>query len=80
MNIDTFFKHWGITENPFKAEEARDDQVYARIMEGDQPVHPYFEKVYGSPDRPGTAVVFGEKGAGKTAIRLLMERRLQQWK
>lgn len=79
MNIDTFFKHWGITENPFKAEEARDDQVYARIMEGDQPVHPYFEKVYGSPDRPGTAVVFGEKGAGKTAIRLLMERRLQQW-
>jgi hypothetical protein len=79
MNIDTFFRHWSIAENPFKAEEARDDQVYARIMEGDQPVHPEFEKIHGSPDHPSTAVVFGEKGAGKTAIRLLMEKRLRDW-
>jgi hypothetical protein len=77
MNIDTFFRHWGLEENPFQAEEARDDPVYHRIMIEDMS-HPDFDKIYGSPVRPSTAVVFGEKGSGKTAIRLLIERRLQQ--
>ena len=27
MNIETFFTHWGIKENPFHAEEARDDTL-----------------------------------------------------
>ena len=75
MNIETFFRHWGLDENPFQAEEARDDTVYHRIMI-DEMSHPDFDKIYGSPVRPSTAVVFGEKGSGKTAIRLLIERRL----
>ena len=77
MNIDTFFRYWGLEENPFQAEEARDDPVYHRIMI-DEMSHPDFDKIYGSPVRPSTAVVFGEKGSGKTAIRLLIERRLKQ--
>lgn len=78
MNVDTFLKYWGLRENPFKAEEARDDQVYLRIMADDM-THPDFEKIYGSPDRPSTSVVFGEKGSGKTAIRLLMEQLIEAY-
>jgi hypothetical protein len=38
--------------------------------------HPEYDKVIGSLDRPHAAVVFGEKGAGKTALRLLIGKRL----
>ena len=75
MNVETFFNHWGLDENPFKAEEAKDDPVYMRIMDSEMN-HPDFEKIYGSPTHPSTAVVFGEKGSGKTAIRMLLEKRL----
>ena len=77
MNLPQFFDHWSIAENPFKGEEARDDAVFVRLgmpREGDAggPVaaHSDFEKVLGSLVRPSTAVVFGEKGSGKTAIRM----------
>ncbi len=76
MNVETFFRHWGLVEDPFQAEEARNDQVYLRTM-GDM-THPDFDKIFGSPRDPGTAVVFGDKGSGKTAIRLLIEKRLEE--
>lgn len=79
MNLSTLFEHWAVTENPFKGEEARDDMVFARLglpgladRPAGQPVamHSDFEKILGSAARPSTAVVFGEKGSGKTAIRM----------
>ena len=79
MNLTHFFEHWAITENPFKGEEARDDAVFARLglhgIADPSPARPTathsdFEKVLGSLERPSTAVVFGEKGSGKTAIRM----------
>jgi hypothetical protein len=39
-------------------------------------VHSDFEKILGQIDRPSTAIVFGEKGSGKTAIRLQIADRL----
>lgn len=78
MNIETFLKHWQLTENPFVAEEARDDQVYKRIM-STAVAHPDFEKLFGIPSQPSTAVVFGERGSGKTALRLLMEDRFKEY-
>ena len=53
MNISNYFSYWGINENPFQAEEARNDVVYQRIMTADM-THPDFEKIYGSPVRPST--------------------------
>ncbi|HNR93472.1 MAG TPA: hypothetical protein PKK36_02570 [Kiritimatiellia bacterium] len=76
MNVETFFRHWGLEEDPFQAEEARNDQVYLRTM--GEMTHPDFDKIFGSPRDPGTAVVFGDKGSGKTAIRLLIEKRLEE--
>jgi hypothetical protein len=78
MNVESFLRHWSIRENPFRAEEAREDPVYLRIMDSEM-THPDFDKIYGSPDHPGTSVVFGEKGSGKTATRLLIEERLRQY-
>lgn len=76
MNLQRFFDHWNLEENPFQAEEARNDSVYARTMQG-AVTHPDFQKIYGSPEHPSSSIVFGEKGSGKTAMRLLMERRLK---
>jgi hypothetical protein len=74
MNLDKFFKHHGIIENPFVAEEARHDPVFERLVEQANLNHPDFAKILGRIDRPSTSVVFGEKGSGKTAIRLLMSK------
>ena len=75
MQIETFWQHWQITENPFRAEEARDDPVLRRLMEA-QNTHPDFPKIYGQGDQPSSAVVFGEKGSGKSGLRLAVERRV----
>lgn len=75
MDLKDFFDHWNLTENPFLAEEARNDAVYARTMDGTV-THPDFAKIFGTPHTPGTSIVFGEKGSGKTAMRLMMEQRL----
>ncbi len=77
MQLESFFEHWHIVENPFRAEEARHDPVFARILD-QSPNHPDFDKVFGEPDRPSAGIVFGEKGSGKTALRLLMEQRIDQ--
>lgn len=74
MDIQRFFENWNLEENPFQAEEARNDAVYARTIE-ETVTHPDFQKVFGKPETPGTSIVFGEKGSGKTAMRLMMERR-----
>lgn len=76
MNLQHFFDHWSIAENPFRGEEARQDAVFQKL--GDEAAkgraltaaHSDFEKILGQLDRPSTSIVFGEKGSGKTAIRL----------
>jgi hypothetical protein len=44
---------------------------------GHAAVHSDFEKILGQIERPSTAIVFGEKGSGKTAIRLQIADRLK---
>src|SRR5690349_14933635 len=38
--------------------------------------HSDFDKIIGELGRPSTAIVFGEKGSGKTAIRLQIAERV----
>ena len=75
MNLASYLAHWKLTENPFRAEEARHDPVFTRLGTGPN-VHPDFEKILGDLSRPGSSIVFGEKGSGKTAIRLQLEQRV----
>lgn len=77
MNADTFLQHHGITDNPFAAEEARLDPIFGRIAGGTTD-HPDFPKILGQIDQPATAIVFGEKGSGKTAIRLMLGRKINE--
>ena len=73
MNIDSFLAHYGLRENPFGAEEARHDPVFERLAEA-AAKHPDFPKLMGSLERPTASVAFGEKGSGKTAMRLQLGR------
>src|SRR5260370_3620824 len=69
MKVQQLLAHHGIKENPFGQEDAQSDQVFKRrCLEGTY--HPAWDKIFGSPAEPATAVVFGEKGSGKTALRL----------
>lgn len=77
MNADTFFQHHGIDANPFAAEEARLDPIFDRLP-GGATDHPDFAKIMGQIDQPATAVVFGEKGSGKTAIRLMLGKKINE--
>ena len=75
MQVDRFFAHHGIEDNPFTAEEARLDPVFTRLLDH-QLSHPDFPKILGRIDKPATAVVFGEKGSGKTALGMLISREI----
>ena len=75
MEISTFLRHHGLLRNPFEAEEARHDPVFTEMIDGDT-THPDLEKILGDVSEPSSAVVFGEKGSGKTAIRLVAGRRI----
>jgi RecA/RadA recombinase len=74
MNIAHFFSHWNLTEHPFRGEEARHDAVFARVgldaPDDAASAHADFDKILGSFDRASSSIVFGEKGSGKTAIRM----------
>jgi hypothetical protein len=69
MKITQFLEHHGVKDNPFGQEDAQSDQVFRQHCL-DSAHHPAWAKILGSPNEPSTAIVFGEKGAGKTALRL----------
>lgn len=69
MKVQQFLAHYGITENPFSPEDAQTDHIFRKFCLH-ATHHPAWDKIYGNPESPGTSVVFGEKGSGKTALRL----------
>lgn len=69
MKTEQFLEHHGIGGNPFSEEDAQTDTVFKRRCLV-QIHHPAWNKFFGSPADPSTALVFGEKGSGKTALRL----------
>ena len=78
MKIQQFLDHHGIAGNPFADEDAQTDLVFKGACIRNT-FHPTWDKIYGDPKEPATAVVFGEKGSGKTAIRLQLARHLTDY-
>ena len=76
MKLEQFFKHHGIVGNPFSEEDAQTDTVFKRRCLATIH-HPAWNKFFGSPADPSTALVFGEKGSGKTALRLQANSELE---
>ncbi len=72
----TWRHHWALDEDPFVQEDADKDPVLARVPL--EAVHSSFDRLYGSTDAPAPGVVFGEKGSGKSSLRLAMKRRLNE--
>jgi hypothetical protein len=77
MKIQEFLEHHGIAGNPFAEEDAQNDTVFKRTCL-ESTFHPAWDKIYGDPADPSTAIVFGEKGAGKTALKLQMVRQFDR--
>ncbi len=78
MNIQSFLEHHGIVRNPFAEEDAQTDPVFKEYCISSA-YHPVWDKVYGDPTEPSTAVIFGPKGSGKTAMRLQVDRHLRRF-
>ncbi|MDR3181336.1 MAG: hypothetical protein LBT89_00190 [Planctomycetaceae bacterium] len=78
MKIRDFFDYYGVIGNPFAEEDAQNDDVFKRFCLTNS-FHAAWDKVYGNPAEPATSVVFGEKGSGKTALRLQMIRMLTEY-
>lgn len=78
MNLHQLLEHHGIQRNPFAEEDAQTDPVFKEHCI-ESIFHPTWDKVFGDPSEPATSIVFGEKGSGKTAMRLQIERHLAQY-
>ncbi len=78
MKIQQFLDHHGVVANPFAEEDAQTDPVFKEHCISST-YHPTWDKIYGDPGDPATSVVFGEKGAGKTAMRLQIVRHVARY-
>jgi len=78
MRIREFLQHHGIGENPFADEDAQTDLIFKSACIKTT-YHPTWDKIYGNPAEPATAIVFGEKGSGKTALKLQIVRHLADY-
>ncbi len=78
MNIQSFLEHHGILRNPFAEEDAQTDPVFKEHCINSA-YHPVWDKIYGDPSEPATAIIFGPKGSGKTAMRLQIDRHLASY-
>jgi hypothetical protein len=75
MKVQQLLEHHGIAVNPFAEEDAQSDPVFKERCR-DATYHPAWDKVYGDPSDAATSIVFGEKGAGKTAMRMQIAGRI----
>jgi len=78
MKVQQFLDHHGIARNPFAEEDAQTDPVFKEHCI-ESTYHPTWDKVYGDPAEPATSIIFGEKGSGKTAMRLQLARHLEHY-
>jgi len=74
MFAQTWRSHWGLGEDAFAHEDADKDPVLSRVDAA--AVHSAFDRIIGSPESPAPSVVFGEKGSGKSGLRLALQRGL----
>jgi hypothetical protein len=69
MTEQEFLQHHQLARNPFVDEDAQTDTVFRDFCISGT-FHPSWSKVVGDAKQPATAIVFGAKGSGKTAMRL----------
>src|SRR4029079_12318386 len=78
MKVQQFLDHHNISRNPFAEEDAQTDPVFKEFCI-ESTYHPTWDKVFGDPSEPATSIIFGEKGSGKTAMRLQLARHIEHY-
>src|SRR5262245_37614208 len=78
MKTQDFLEHHRIRTITFAEEDAQTDPVFKEFCIASTH-HPTWDKIYGDPAEPATSIVFGEKGSGKTALRLQITRHLEEY-
>ena len=78
MKIQQLLDHHGVSTNPFSQEDAQADHVF-QLHCAETIYHPAWDKVLGDCGNPSTSIVFGEKGSGKTAIRLQLVNAIDEY-
>ena len=76
MKLHDLLAHHGIVANPLPTRPQTDPRLQGPLPHEHLP--PAWDKVYGDPSSPATSIVFGEKGAGKTAMRLQMAGQIDE--
>ena len=76
MDETTFFNNLGFDSNPFQYTNADDEE---RLEEYFIPP-PYFNSVWGNPEKAKSATIFAPRGGGKTAQRRMIEFKSQSEK
>lgn len=74
MFTETWHRRWGLKQAPFAHEDADRDPLLERV--DTWAVHRSYERLLGSDGRPTSAVIFGERGSGKSALRRSVARGL----
>lgn len=74
MDESTFFGRLRLQRNPFQFTNADEEDNLPDYFV--QP--PYFDPAWGEPETPSPCVVFGLRGAGKSALRRMMELRSRE--
>jgi len=74
MFTETWRRRWGLKQAPFAHEDADRDPLLDRI--DSWAVHRSYERLVGSDGEPSSAVIFGERGSGKSALRRSVVRGL----
>lgn len=76
---DAIFARMGITPRVYSDRvEQESPGASSLALPRSQSVHPDFEKILGDVAHPSTSIVFGEKGSGKTAIRLQLASKIDK--
>jgi hypothetical protein len=76
---DAIFARMGITPTTHSTRVEGDKHGSpALALPRSQSTHPDFEKILGDVAHPSTSIVFGEKGSGKTAIRLQLASKIKK--
>jgi hypothetical protein len=74
MFTETWRRRWGLKQAPFAHEDADRDPLLERV--DSWAVHSSYERLLGSDGEPASAVIFGERGSGKSALRRSVVRGL----
>jgi len=67
MFTETWRRRWGLRQAPFAHEDADHDPLLDRV--DSWAVHPSYERLVDLNGGPSSAVIFGERGSGKSALR-----------